>query len=328
MAKSLVHRLSTMPHAHVKDEEALTRKILAIASDGIETFQVITDFDLTLSRMWVEAKKNKDSAESHHQRGLSSHGVFESYGGFSKEYIDEAHALFEKYHPIETDPSIPFAEKKAAMDEWWKVSHELMLSLDCSEATMKQCMQEALDLRRIALRDCAGDLVNLCRHNEVPFTILSAGLGNVIAELLREEGLLKAEEDALATASSSAVHIVSNRLVFDRALGGKLVGFQDPMVHSLTKKSALKSALLENSRAAVRGNCLVMGDLITDVDFVQSVPHLHTALTVGFLSDPQKTDALLEQYMTNFDIVLTEDASMEVPLNLVAIVEWASRPAC
>jgi hypothetical protein len=47
---------------------------------------------------------------------------------FSPEQKQEVKNLFHRYWPIETDPSIPEAEKQKAMMEWWIKDLEIFSS--------------------------------------------------------------------------------------------------------------------------------------------------------------------------------------------------------
>jgi hypothetical protein len=44
----------------------------------------------------------------------------------SEKYSKQAHALYDKYHPIETNPNINLQEKTDAMEKWW-IDHKKLL---------------------------------------------------------------------------------------------------------------------------------------------------------------------------------------------------------
>lgn len=58
-------------------------------------------------------------------RGMSTHGILERSGYFGEAFTTRAKQIFNKYYPIEVDPSIDIATKSAAMSEWC-VSNPLM----------------------------------------------------------------------------------------------------------------------------------------------------------------------------------------------------------
>jgi hypothetical protein len=53
--------------------------------------QVFSDFDYTISQLWIDENK-----------GPSSHGVIEN--ALPAEFAEKAKTIFETYYPIEIDP--------------------------------------------------------------------------------------------------------------------------------------------------------------------------------------------------------------------------------
>jgi hypothetical protein len=64
---------------------------------------VVSDFDRTLTKVFVNGKKIP-----------SLISVIRDGNYLSSDYAEKAHALFNKYHLIETDTKIPLGEKKKA----------------------------------------------------------------------------------------------------------------------------------------------------------------------------------------------------------------------
>ena len=49
---------------------------------------------------------------------VSAHGVLETSEYLSKAFRDKGARLFEKYYPIECDPSVSIKDKTPIMKEW------------------------------------------------------------------------------------------------------------------------------------------------------------------------------------------------------------------
>ncbi|KAF4757580.1 secretory subunit [Perkinsus olseni] len=163
----------------------------------------------------------------------------------------------------------------------------------------------------------APEMLQLAHEQGVPVTILSAGIGNIIEYILKGY-------DALFLDNAT---IVSNVMQFD-ADTERLVSFRGPQIHCLTKKSALTDYIVHDQRRKERHNVICLGDLIADVDFIDSVPELHTSIAIGFLADSPESSpevkALLEHYLDYYDIVVTGDGSMDVVLAVLQAVAGGS----
>jgi 5'-nucleotidase len=59
---------------------------------------------------------------------------------FPPEYADQSNAIFDKYHPIEIDPSLSLEIKKQAMTKWRDEQFNLMLSYGLTRDVIKQAI--------------------------------------------------------------------------------------------------------------------------------------------------------------------------------------------
>ncbi|KAF4670402.1 secretory subunit [Perkinsus olseni] len=249
--------------------------------------------------------------------GQSCHGIFETYPKFTDDFFAKSRSLVEKYYPIEMDPTMAREEKHKHMDYWWTESEKLI----CEQEVYKHGVEEVVDFARrsnkFALRSMAPEMLQMAHEQSVPVTILSAGIGNIIEYILKGY-------DALFLDNAT---IVSNIMQFD-ADTERLVSFRGPQIHCLTKKSALTDYIAHDQRRKERHNVICLGDLIADVDFIDSVPELHTSIAVGFLADSPESSPeakeLLEHYLDYYDIVVTSDGSMDVVLAVLQAVAGGS----
>mmetsp|Transcript_44580 Transcript_44580/g.105679 ORF Transcript_44580/g.105679 Transcript_44580/m.105679 type:complete len:294 (-) Transcript_44580:83-964(-) len=258
-------------------------KELAAAS-AAKQLVVIADFDRTLTNAFAADRGP----------GVTSHGVLETGGVLSEKFQSVAHALFQKYHPIETDTSISIQEKMPVMKEWYSGVHEAMLSEGVTLDKIRGAVEAAKGPLR--LREGVADFLKACQDAvpPVPVIIMSAGLGTVIEEVFRQ--LLPFE---LAPTTS----IVSNWMQFDQE--GHLQGFSEPLLHMFNKSAAF---MPEASKALVadKKTCLLLGDGLGDLTMADGLD-IHS-IKVGFLNE--KVDERLSSYLGPFSVVVTNDGPL------------------
>ncbi|CAI5459328.1 unnamed protein product [Closterium sp. Yama58-4] len=213
--------LSGLPKGVViRDIEELQRKKRAMRAAGHDTVQVIADFDRTLTKFTVNGKP-----------GQSCHMLLNLR---HPELEERGRRLTAKYLPLETDPHLPYEEKFKCMVEWWTAAHELLLESGITRADVTQSVAAA----NTAFRDGFCDMLALLEAHVVPLLIFSAGLADVIEELLRQQ----------LPRSFSNVRVVSNRMQFDES--GRLVAFPGRIIHVLNKNEhALELAAMEEASA-------------------------------------------------------------------------------
>ncbi|KFK23452.1 hypothetical protein AALP_AAs43429U000100, partial [Arabis alpina] len=108
---------------------ALTDKITLIRDAGPSKFQVIADFDATLTKYRVNGL-----------RGLTSHGLLQQG---NTVYDDKRQALYEHYHPLEISPVIPIEEKTKLMEEWWSKTHDLLIEGGLTYDAIKKSVENS-----------------------------------------------------------------------------------------------------------------------------------------------------------------------------------------
>ncbi|KAK3035280.1 hypothetical protein RJ639_034803, partial [Escallonia herrerae] len=227
---------------------------------------VIADFDATLTKYWIDGR-----------RGQSSHGLLQQG---NPEYDMKRQKLFEYYHPLEFNPRIPLGEKTKLMEEWWGKTHALLIEGGLTYDTIKNSVASSF----IAFRDGVVELFEFLEERNVPVLIFSAGLADIIEEVLRQK----------LHRSFKNVKIVSNRMVFDQ--NGHLVSFKGKTIHSLNKNEhALDMAapvhdhlgevdlpIDECALVKKRTNVLLLGDHLGDLGMSDGLIY-ETRISVGFL---------------------------------------------
>ncbi|KAJ0262303.1 5'-nucleotidase [Hirschfeldia incana] len=279
---------------------ALTDKITLIRDAGPSKFQVIADFDGTLTRYRVNGI-----------RGQSSHGILQQGNA---DFDAKREALYEHYHPLEFSPVIPLEEKTKLMEEWWSKTHDLLIEGGLTYDAIKQSVASS----SLAFRDGVVELFEFLEEKEIPVLIFSAGLADVIEEVLRQK----------LHRTFKNVKIVSNRMVFDD--DGRLVSFKGKLIHVLNKNEhALDMAAPlhdnlgvdngeedeENAYVKQRRNVLLLGDHLGDLRMSDGLNY-ESRISIGFLND--NIEKSLESYREAFDIVYLNDAPMWGALELVS----------
>ncbi|GFU75835.1 7-methylguanosine phosphate-specific 5'-nucleotidase [Trichonephila clavipes] len=139
-------------------------------------------------------------------------GIFEHSSKISQDYKTQTTSLYNHYHPIEVDPHLTKAEKVPHMIEWYTKCVDMMPS---SGITKDSVPDMVADLS-VHLRDgCDVLFESLYKHN-VPLLIFSAGIGDVLKEVLQRDKLLYPN-----------VKIIANFMQFDEKVEENLDKYLD-----------------------------------------------------------------------------------------------------
>lgn len=236
-----------------------------------ENFYVVADFDKTLT------KGNSNSTWA----------VMANAGEIDSKYIEKRTELYNYYRPIEIDFSITDSEKSKYMEEWWKKHISLFFEYGLEESNIKSAVPKS----GLEFREGAKEFLINMENNNIPVIIISAGIGNVISEFLKNQECY-----------FDNIHIISNFIEFKDNIIKGVVG---DVIHALNK-NAIK--LSQNIRKKLRNKekILLLGDGLADLKMV-SKEDLLRSITVGFLDE--KIDENLEYFNKEFDIVITNQGS-------------------
>jgi len=253
-----------------------------IAESGTDTVQVLADFDRTLTTAFVDGKSVP-----------SAISILRDGNYLAAGYAEKAHALFDKYHAIEIDPSVSFEEKYSAMEEWWTRHSKLLIESGLNKSDLKKAAESG----KIRLRDGFTEFMDTLRESNIPLVIMSSsGLGtDLISLFLEKEGKLY-----------DNVYIISNTYEWDE--DGNAVKVTEPIIHSLRKYETAIQDYPAFDVVKERKNVILIGDSLDDVGMVKGFEY-ENLIKIGFLN--YKEEENLETYKKTFDIVLTNDTSME-----------------
>lgn len=300
-------------------------KLQRFVTDGKDKLLVVTDFDFTISRF----------AQRPGVRGASCHKVLEDSGVLGPEFEVKGQAVQHKYYAYEVDPTIDDVIKYGYMDEWVHKSHELLLEYGLTKALLKEAVRRALENKIMNLRNHVRDYFNLLHEHQIPLLIFSAGICDVLHEVLVQERVLDDQK-------AQDVTIISNKCIFadspcddgefgvspcssmkvpsENSPSDVLVGFVEPMIHVYNKKASAfidHHPFFKRDDVKEKTNLLMLGDSPRDVDMSDGMSYTseHT-LSIGFVND--KVIERLDTYLNcGFDILLFDDCGYEVPNHIL-----------
>uniref|UniRef100_A0A3Q3GIY4 5'-nucleotidase n=1 Tax=Kryptolebias marmoratus TaxID=37003 RepID=A0A3Q3GIY4_KRYMA len=241
------------PTVHMRDPERVEQIICGLIKGGASKLQIITDFDMTISKFAVNGK-----------RCPTCHNIIDNCKLVTEECRQKLLQLKHKYYPIEIDPHLTMEEKFPFMVEW-------------------EGYEQFFD--------------RLHQHN-VPVFIFSAGLGDVLEEIIRQSGVYHPN-----------IKVVSNFMDFDD--NGILRGFKGELIHVYNKHDGALRNTEYFKQLRDNGNIILLGDSMGDLSMADGVPNVENILKIGFLND--KVEERLDKYMDSYDIVLVKDETLEVP---------------
>ncbi|XP_012524981.1 7-methylguanosine phosphate-specific 5'-nucleotidase [Monomorium pharaonis] len=273
-------------HVYIRDEVALLETINAIRRDGTSNLQIVTDFDLTVTKQHINGR-----------HVLSSFGMFRKCKQLPEQYLKEAKLLYNKYRPMEIDPHLPLDEKADAMRDWMDAAQNLLKGIEFDPHELEEIAKAFENI----LRDGTEKFFEKLYDARVPIVVFSAGLGDIVEAVLRYHNAL-----------FDNVKVISNFLKYD---GNQLDGFKnDVLIHVYNKNEC---ALVKDHEMILqkRPNVLLMGDTIGDAHMVQGIKGTKAVLKIGFLYE--HVEASLNSFMENYDIVLVDDQTMQVPMEIL-----------
>lgn len=242
---------------------------------------------MTLTAYWLDGK-----------RSPSSHGILNKGPTISTDYKERTAKLYDHYYPIEISKAIPLDEKVKAMEEWWSKAHEIVLETKIKRSDIELAVKHT----PAHFRNGLDSILMYCRDKNIPLLIFSAGLGDVIEEILGQANLW-----------FENMKMISNLMIFNDE--GHCIGFQDPLIHVFNKNEA---SVIKMCGIETRSNVILLGDSIGDLQMSKGMKH-DVELTVGFLN--HNKEELLESYLASFDIVILNDAAIDIVSEILVFIQ-------
>ncbi len=259
-----------------------------LISDGFDKLMVITDFDRTMTKAFVDGKVT----------ALISIMVREKI--FDDDYVEKMETLYKKYRPMEVDESLARAERARAMEIWWETTAQILIDKQLSKAKLTAAIAKA----KYYLREGVAEFLQTLHQYNVPVLIFSGnGLGIESIKIFLE----------LHDLDFPNIHLYGNQFVWNEQ--GVAVDYVKPLVHVFNKDFQLVKDSPLYEKIDHRQNVIAIGDNISDLDMIKNCEyqHLHK---VGFLNE--KAEQLRPNYQRAFDTVIENDGSFEYLNQLLA----------
>uniref|UniRef100_A0A672G0Y2 5'-nucleotidase n=1 Tax=Salarias fasciatus TaxID=181472 RepID=A0A672G0Y2_SALFA len=257
--------------------------IHAMQRAGAGSLQVISDFDMTLTRF------------AHNGRRVpTTHNILDNRLLISEDCAKKMKDLLNTYYPVEIDASRSTEEKLPHMVDWWTKVHELLIQQKIRKDLLAQAVKEST----VMLRDGYKEFFDHLAEQQVPLLIFSAGVGDILEEVIQQNRVFHPN-----------THVISNYMDFDHA--GVLQAFKGQLIHTFNKREGALRRAAGLTALQGRPNVLLLGDSLGDLTMADGVSEPENVLTIGFLND--QVEQRKESYVNSFDIVLVKDETMDVP---------------
>lgn len=256
------------------------KKKQLIRSGSFSKLHVVADFDKTLTTAFFNGEKRHSLVE-----------LIRKYKYLSPDYSDKAYALFDRFHPIEINESIPLEERKKKMLEWWGTHVKLMGESGMTRKVVEKIVHE----QPLNPRKGLDFFIRFLYRKEIPFLILSASVTDLIEGYLKKENLFYPN-----------IHVLSNKYHFDE--NGKVTGYESRIIHSMNKDETALQGTPYYSIIQSRPNVILLGDSLEDADMVKGLSH-ETVIKIGFLNE--KVEEQKSKYLEKYDAVIPNDSGME-----------------
>lgn len=250
---------------YIKDEQLLAEKLLAIRTHGADNFQILTDFDETLTKeRYVDGTKADSAFKAIQESSL-----------LTDEIRALARTMFDTYHPIERDPEILPHIKSQFMLTWWEEN----LSLYAKMGFQKEAYFEITLLSKVLFRHGIKEFMHLIIDLKIPIYVVSGGITEIIEAAFCTIIANNELDQQKAATYFQLMEIFSNEFEYHNDV---TIGYKEPIIHIMNKQEVIYS----NNRK-LNKNILVMGDLIADVDMVKKEVH-DVVLKIGYLNNLKK----------------------------------------
>lgn len=242
-------------------------------------YAILIDFDKTMTTM--------DSDDSW--------TIIQNPNIMNPDLYTESSKLVDRYYPLEMDYTLSPEEKSSYMYDWYTKELDLYYQYDLTFDKLVSCVKHS----NVVLRKGLKDFLYRSYQNKIPVVILSAGIGNVIEQVLTLHGCFY-----------DNISIMSNFFSFE---GNTLLPFHQDIIHTCNKNISL---LPDHVKQEInkRDYFLLFGDYIEDIHMVPR-EDLKRTLSFGFLEKNVKTN--FKVYQDAFDIVLTNHSSFDDVSNLI-----------
>lgn len=281
-----------MKDIHIHNPQKTQDIIEQIQSQWRDKVHVLSDFDRTLTKCYVDGVKVS-----------SIISLLRSENILWESYSKAAHQLYEHYYPIEIDQSMSMAERSEQMKHWWSKHIDIIIAAGLHIKDLDKMAQSKL----LQLRDGSDRLLKTLHTHNIPLVIVSAnGLWADSIDLYLQAQWYSTHDN---------IHIVSNTLIWDE--NGYARGRKEPLIHTFNKsETVVKYFPKIAEHIKPRKNVILLWDSIWDAAMIDGFAH-DKLLKIWFLNEDEQDN--MSEYEKYFDVILTGDHDMNYIHN---IIQW------
>lgn len=206
-----------------------------------------------------------------------------------------------KFSPIEKDPNKDTVTKEKLVLEFWIEAQKLFIEQNIT----KDVIYKSIFASDITFRNGIILFLKIIANNYIPFYIVSAGFSPVI------EGMFKIIESLSDLENFDFINLIAKPTEFDS--NNKLIKFGIPLVHFHSKNKVVKEKIGLNDKQ----NCILIGDMIPDIDMISGIDY-KTKLLIGYFNSLNENDDLYDAFSNSYDIVIMGDASLQPVIFILA----------
>ena len=191
--------------------------------------------------------------------------------------------------------------RREKMIQYWNRINEIAIKANLNKDEMKEIVRKTY----VTFRDNTNEFFQILDKNEIPLSIISAGIGNVIMEMFTQKSKIY-----------SNMKIVANFIEYDeKDLPCKFTG---ETIHMFNKNDAISFDKDYFKTIKNRTNIILLGDSEGDELIADGLPNAKNILKIGFLNKIDETK--LEKYKNIFDIVLINDLTFDTPNQILKYI--------
>ena len=276
----------------ILNPENLEKIKFQIKQGSYQNLHILSDFDGTLTYGKINGVKTP-----------SIISLLRDGNHLTKDYAKKAQAFFNKYHPIEIDPTVSLKEKKKIMQEWWETHNKLLIE----SGLVKSDLEDIVKNGHMRFRKGVQKFLDFLYQHNIPLVILSAsGCGEAIQMFFQKVGK-----------DYPNIFYLTNKFNWDK--NGKAISVKMPIIHSVNKDETLLKEIPEiYSVIKNRKNVILLGNNINDLGMIEGFKYKNL-LKIGFLNF--SNNELRDEYKKNFDVVLEGDTDFNYVNDLIQDLE-------
>jgi 5'-nucleotidase len=282
---------NTVLTVHQRNWEEKLQKTIEAGADNIFC---VFDFDRTITRCFLE----------NGERSLDCHDILASIPKITEQCKHNMEEMMDYYYPIEISATMSAEEKIPHMVEWYTKVNFLLAA---QELNRDDVVSAVAGCRNFRIRAGVTEAFQRLAAKNIPVIILSAGLGNVIEEVVRQR---IPKNDGVYGETWPNVKVLSNTMLWDDE--GEFMEFSMPLIHMFNK--SLEDAPDDiKSMIEGRDKCILCGDGLGDLTMDHGSDATDT-LRFGFLNE--KIEQRLPKYIepNAFDRIILNDGDWSTVL--------------